>query len=255
MSTVTNEGQPWRVREARDNEDLSALLALQGLDPAPPPARRWVAVPVAGSRAGQPLATLGLRHGIGRPVPQAWFRLGWAVHASAELGLYRRQRTLLLGHDLCGATELAGWACAPDLEAAAVDTAAEALLAAVLSAAGEGAAEDAEPVPCVAPLPGLRDAAGRSPVWQGLGRHFHAQDPDAARRQHGPDWAGHAASLLPRHLLYASLLPDDAQAALGRAHTDGEPLRRALLGAGFTWRGHVGVVDGGPVLERWPAGY
>ena len=100
----------WRVRPA-SADDLPALRGLDGADLAPPALADtvWVAEPAAGAdssapgAAGPALATLRLRHQIGQPVPRAWFRLGWAVHASAELGLYRRQRTLLLGHDLTGA--------------------------------------------------------------------------------------------------------------------------------------------------------
>lgn len=240
----------WTVQPA-DAADLAGLHGLDGFGPGAPQAgdRTWVARAQPG---GPPLATLRLRRGIGQPVPQAWFRLGWAVHAAAELQLYLRQRTLLLGNDLTGAHELTGFAAAADLGG---DRAADAW-AALLDSALEGLGDDGggEPRPCIAQLPGLRDAVGRSPVWQGLGRHFHAQDLEAARRQHGPDWERHVAMMLPRHPVYVSLLPAAAQAALGQAAPAAEPLRQALLQAGFGWREHVGIVDGGPVLERWPAG-
>ena len=247
----------WQARPAT-TADADAMAAWVDLnDPAVPwaprgaePAAVWVAVPSSGPTARQPAAALCLRRNVGHPVPQAWFRLGWAVHASAELGLYRRQRTMLLGHDLTGADELTGWARSPALPAEDAGPAWAALLAAVLPVLA--APGGPEPQPCIATLPGVRDGSGRSPVWQGLGRHFHAQDLDAARAQHGADWARHVAPLLPRHVLYASLLPQAAQVALGQARPDVQPLQQALREAGFEWRGHVGIVDGGPVLERWP---
>jgi arginine N-succinyltransferase len=191
---------------------------------------------------------------IGHPVPQAWFRLGWSVHASADLGLYQRQRTLLLGHDLTGTDELAEWALSPALQVEEAHDAWRALLKGVLRRTPSE--EDAGgPVPIwIATLPGVRDGLGRSPVWQGLGRHFHAQDLGSARRAHGASWEPHVAPLLPRHLLYAALLPQAVQEALGQCAPAAEALRRALLDEGFQWREHVDIIDGGPVLERWPEG-
>lgn len=240
----------WTVEPATADA-LAGLIALDGFElPAPAADERvWVARARPGGTA---LATLRLQRSSPGALPQAWFRLGWAVHAAAELQLYRRQRTILLGHDLTGADELTGFAAAADLPA---EAAAAAWAALVRAAVDERAHEPGTEGPtCIAQLPGLRDAAGQSPVWQGLGRHFHAQDLDAARRQHGPGWERHVAPLLPRHLVYVSLLPAPAEAALGRAAPAAEPLRQALLQAGFGWREHVGIVDGGPVLERWPHG-
>ncbi len=243
--------QPEWVVQAAQAGELAGLCGLDGVDPPEPGAgeRIWV---VRSQPAGVALATLRLRRCGECPVPQAWFRLGWAMHSAAELQLNRRQRTLLLGHDLTGADELTGFAASSDL------TADEAVAAwGALVAAATGAQEQApapEPRPCIAQLPGQRDAAGRSPVWQGLGRHFHAQDLDDARRQHGRDWERHVAPLLPRHQVYASLLPAPTQLALGQPAAAAEPLRQALLSAGFGWREHIGIVDGGPVLERWPPG-
>jgi arginine N-succinyltransferase len=267
VNALERDPARWQARRGTA-ADLEALRELDGAAPLPLAADEslWVAVlahdgshaaqnPAPSPAAGEapaPQAALRLRRRIGQPQPHAGFRLGWAVHASAELGLYRRQRTLLLGNDLTGADELGGWALAPELAAAAADivqTAWAALVAAALDDLDVDAAR-----PCIAQLPGLRDAVGRSPVWQGLGRHFHADDPDAARRRHGAGWEHHVAPLLPRQLLYASLLPAAAQEALGQALPAAAPLRAALEAAGFGWRDHVGLVDGGPVLERWPGG-
>ena len=252
MSTEeTASKQAWQVRCATA-EDLVSLRALDGREmPASPAGSNvWVAL-AAGRQAGRPLASLHLSLRIGRPQPQAWFRLGWAVHASAELGLYLRQRTLMLGNDLCGADELGGFALSPELAPSQAFGAWSALLAAALSAHQEAQAQalqdDEAPRPCIATLPGWRDAAGASPVWLGLGRHF--VPPATGAAAHEP---AALAPLMPRQLLYAALLPEPAQAALGRCAPQAEPLREALLAAGFGWRERVGVIDGAPVLERWP---
>jgi arginine/ornithine N-succinyltransferase beta subunit len=249
MSGIDAHG--WTVAVVHADE----VADLPGLDghPLPTPDRGDLTWAARAQPGGAALATLRLRRRGQVADLRACFRLGWAVHAAEELQLFRRQRTLLLGHDLSGADTVSGFAAAPALGADQAVSAWLALLQMAIDALDP--APDGGPRPCIAQLPGPRDAAGLSPVWQGLGRHFHAQDLDAARRQHGPDWERHVATLLPRHLVYSSLLPAAAQAALGQAAPQAEALRQALVQSGFGWRDHVGLADGGPVLERWPPGF
>lgn len=184
-------------------------------------------------RDGRALASLVLRHTIGRPLPRPWYHVGWAVHSAPSLGLHHEQATLLLGHDLAGAAELAAIeGTGPALE--------ELIAAALARLAGRSV---------IVELPGLRDSADQSPFWNGLGRHFYTGDPRQALQRHGPAWRSHVAALLPRQVVYASFLPPAAQAAIGACDPAAAPLRAALEAAGFRWRHHVTVDDGGPVLE------
>lgn len=249
MSDLSPAG--WTVEAVRA-EEVAGMVGLDGCAlPAPDvDDLTWV---VRAQPGGAALATMRWRRGNSDTDLRAWFRLGWAVHAADDLKLFRRQRTLLLGHDLTGADELCGFATAAEFGEDRATAAWAALLRVALKAVTPALGDEVRP--CIAQLPGLRDDAGLSPVWQALGRHFHAQDLDAAQHQHGPGWERHLATLLPRHLVYASLLPATAQGALGRAAASAQVLRQALVQAGFGWRGHVGLADGGPVLERWPSGF
>lgn len=252
---TTPGAQPWQARPAGP-DDLAGLCGLDfpELPPVAPGEVVWVAGPTGAEGAPVPaLATLRLRRRIGRPVPRAWFRLGWAVHAASELGLYRRQRTLLLGHDLTGADELTGFGLAPSLPAAEAGPAWAALVAAAVQALAPDQADGdgGEPAPCIAELPGMREADGGSPVWHGLGRHFHGQALEALRRQHGAEGLHHLAGLMPRQVVYAALLPAATQAAFGQVAAAALPLRQALQAQGFGARDHVAITDGGAVLERW----
>lgn len=241
----------WAVRDATatDTPALAALLApAAALAKAPATAlaladgdRRLVAA----LPDGRLLATLRLCPPLGLQTPRHWYRVGCAVHASAELRLFLRQATLLLGNDLTGAHELADLAMAPGAD--------DALLALVQAALV--AADTDPPHPdghgrVIAELPGLRDASGRSPFWQGLGRHFCALDPADALARHGPAWLADVAALLPRQLLYTAFLPADAQAAIGAVHPDAQAVHAVLLAAGLRWQHQVCIDDGGPVLEH-----
>lgn len=64
--------------------------------------QRWVAVDAQGDL----IATLALQAHMGLKQPRAWYHVGLAVHAAAELQMYKQQRTLLLGNNLTGYAEL-----------------------------------------------------------------------------------------------------------------------------------------------------
>lgn len=196
------------------------------------------------------LATLLAVDQAGLQEPRHWFHLGRALHASAELGLFRLQPTLLLGSDLCGAAELAelradsGRAEAPSLlvEAALAWLAMRRTRAERQGAVAPGARVFAE-------LPGMRDAHGHSPFWQGMGQHCLPMSPALAERRFGPAWVRGLAPLLPRQPVMVALLSDAAQQALSRPAEDARPWADALAAHGLHAGQHVTVFDGGPVHE------
>lgn len=222
---------------------LNGWLGRSTTLPQKPGEHLWVAV----SSAGEPLACLRLVPAIGMRTPRVSYHVGCVVHAAPELALFHRQRTLLLGHDLTGATELADLGCAPDTPAQRQATALRALVYAAVAQIGADRALHGDRL--VAELPGPRGDDGRSPFWEGLGRRFYAGDPLAALAEHGLDWRTHVAALLPRHPLLASFLPDAAQDAIGQVRTDALPWRQQLLEAGLRHAQHINVEDGGPILE------
>ena len=200
-------------------------------------------VTVAGLRA-----TLSLLPAIGLQLPRVSYHVGCTVHAAAELGLFHRQRTLLLGHDHTGASELADIAWLQgDVPLAEQALALRRLLDHALSVLRKARPHYADRL--IAELPGPRDAAGQSPFWDGLGRHFYRGDPAAAAAEHGPAWRSHAASLLPRHPIYASSLPPAAEAAIAQVAAPALLLRDALEDVGLRYSHHVNVEDAGPILE------
>lgn len=227
-------------------------LQLRASAEHPPGAWRLALTEPPANAAEQPrvLATLLVIDQAGMQEPRHWFHLGRALHASAELGLFRLQATLLLGSDLCGAAELAelradsGRAEAPRLlvEAALAWLAMRRMRAERQGAVAPGARVFAE-------LPGVRDAHGHSPVWQGLGQHCLPMSPAQAERRFGATWVRGLAPLLPRQPVMVALLSDAAQQALSRPAEDARPWADALAAHGLHAGQHVTVFDGGPVHE------
>lgn len=247
----------YKVREAQD-QDVMAMLAWlpTGAEQALPAAdggERWlVAVPADG---GLPVASLRVRRCVGLERPRFWYHVGCRVHAAAELGLYQRQRTLLLGNDHTGAAELADLGV--DMERLATGSQGAALALLLHSAlqwlAQPAAAGRSPATRVITELPGVRDGAGRSPFWDGLGRHFFPGDAQQALRRLGAVWRSQVAALLPRQAVYVSFLPQPAQEAIGQVAASASGWAEALLAAGFRPGQHVAIDDGGPVYELdWP---
>lgn len=188
----------------------------------------------------QVLASLQQRHDIGLQQPRAWYHIGCVVHAARPLQLFQRRRTLQLGNDLTGASELARIEWQRTLD----DATQFELLKQLLQEAVQRAAPAGQPL--IVELPGLRDAQGQSPFWQGLGRHFYAGEV----RADDPNWRSSVASLLPRQPVYACFLPEAAQAAIGAVDPGARVLVEALVALGFAESGQVDVVDGGAVYVR-----
>ncbi len=197
----------------------------------------------SGAGEGPVLAEARLAAAIGLEVPRFWFHIGCTVHASATLGLFQRQRTLLLGNDHTGASEL-------QLSATGGDEALPALRLALQGALLLLAQRRARFAPrLVAELPGLRDAQGAAPFWQGFVRHFHGGDPAALAQRLGPHWRAAVAALLPRQPVYTAFLSAAAQDAIAQVPPGALALRELLEHAGLRYAHHVCIDDGGPVLE------
>ena len=198
--------------------------------------------------SGQLLASVRLRPNIGLSLPRFWYHVGCTVHAAAELQLFHRQRTLLLGNDHTGSSELSElvWQ-ARDLPLAEQAAALQRVVRAALQIAQRQ--RDTVGSQLIAELPGPRDAAGQSPFWQGLGRHFYSGDPLDAEARHGADWPSHVAALLPRHPVLTAFLPDAAQAAIAQVAPRARLLRELLEDCGLRYSHHVRIHDGGPVLQ------
>jgi arginine N-succinyltransferase len=183
-------------------------------------------------------AAVGLRE------PWYNFRVGTQVHASAALGVYTSVPTLFLANDHTGHTELASLF----LDQAHRHARNGPLIAkSRLLFLAEFADRFAPKV--IAELRGRIDAAGRSPFWEGLGRHFFAMEYSAADYLTGIGQKSFIAELMPRHPVYANLLVPEARAAIGEVHEDTLPARAMLEQEGFRYEGYVDIFDAGPTLE------
>jgi arginine N-succinyltransferase len=181
---------------------------------------------------------------VGLTEPWYNYHVGTSVHASRALGVYTAAPTLFLANDHTGSSELSSLFLDQSYRRGSNG--------ALLSKCrflfiAEFRLRFAPKV--IAEMRGRLDADGRSPFWEGLGRHFFAMEYSAADYLTGIGQKSFIAELMPRHPVYANLLPESARAAMGEVHRDTEPARRLLEQEGFRYEGYVDIFDAGPTLE------
>ncbi len=181
---------------------------------------------------------------VGLSEPWYNYHVGTQVHASRELGVYTAAPTLFLTNDHTGDSEL----CSLFLDLRHRRAKNGPLLSkARLLFIAEFAPLFAPKV--IAELRGRLDADGKSPFWEGLGRHFFVMDYSRADYLTGIGQKAFIAELMPRHPVYATLLPAAARAVIGEVHADSQPARAMLEAEGFRYEGYVDIFDAGPTLE------
>jgi arginine N-succinyltransferase len=196
------------------------------------------------SVSGRVVGIAAIEAAVGLKEPWYNYRVGTIVHASRALDVYTVAPTLFLANDHTGHTEL----CSLFLDQAHRHGKNGPLLAkSRLLFIAEFAERFAPKV--IAEMRGKLDTAGRSPFWEGLGRHFFAMEYSTADYLTGMGQKAFVAELMPRYPVYANLLPDSARAVIGEVHDDTRAARSMLEQEGFRYEGYVDIFDAGPTLE------
>lgn len=196
------------------------------------------------STANRVVGIAAIEAAVGLAEPWYNYHVGTIVHASRALDVYTVAPTLFLANDHTGHTEL----CSLFLDQAYRHGKNGPLLAKSRFLFIADFAERFAPK-VIAELRGKLDAGGRSPFWEGLGRHFFAMEYTTADYLTGIGQKAFVAELMPRHPVYVNLLPDSARAVIGEVHDDTQPARALLEQEGFRYEGYVDIFDAGPTLE------
>ena len=181
---------------------------------------------------------------IGLTEPWYNFRVHTLVHASRALDVYTAVPTLFLANDHTGHTELASLFVDEQFRHG---KSGPLIAKSRLLFIAEFAERFSPKV--IAELRGELTPYGRSPFWEGLGRHFFAMEYSTADYLTGIGQKAFIAELMPRHPVYVNLLPPSARDAIGAVHADTRPARTMLEQEGFRYEGYVDIFDAGPTLE------
>lgn len=201
------------------------------------------AIMLVAELAGRIAATGMVFARVGAEWPFYSYRITRQASLSRAVARSKSQRLLNLVNDFDGETEVGGLFVDPEMRGQALGQlmarARYMFIATHRTWFGERV---------IAELRGYQDESGRSPVWDAVGRHFYDMEFDEADRTGAIHGNQFIADLGPRYPIYISMLPPEAQAALGRPHNDGRRAHAMLLAEGFRDEGYVDIFDGGPTL-------
>ncbi len=199
---------------------------------------------VTADGAGQARLVQG---GPGTPL-RHHFTVSTHIFNSSELNLQATHRVLLLTNDLSGHPELSDIVIQSGGDAEDRVRVLMELLGLARDLLRATSPSSLRTSFLTVELPGELDKQGRSPFLLGLGHHFLPGELSELRACGTHLWCTRLAPMLPRQVLYSSILDPEAQRSLGQIRDDQAWLMEALLELGFMPYRRVGIDYGGPVL-------
>ncbi len=192
---------------------------------------------------GAIVGTSGLEARVGGFDPFYTYDVVTERVAHAPLGVDSGLDVLHLRRDHKGPSELCSLALRPDERTRGLGRLAS--LGRLLFLAGHPERFDHR---VIAELRGYLDAAGQSPFWDAVGRHFFLREFDQADALSSLGDKDVIEDLMPRHPIYVAMLPEAARAVIGRVHPDTEGARHLLEQEGFAWTHEIDIFDAGPIV-------
>ena len=183
-------------------------------------------------------SAVGLDHGFVN------YRINKTVHVSKQLKKRVERRLLVPTHDFTGCGEVGSLFLSPDARGGGFGKFLGKARYLFIAQHRELVAD-----PVCAELRGWRGPNGEQPFWEALGKPFFDMEFEAADVANSAMGNQFIADLMPRHPIYAALLPKEARDILGRPHDSAVPAFNMLLKEGFSFRGYIDVFDGGPLVD------
>ena len=182
--------------------------------------------------------------GIGLEKPFYSYKLATISASSEKLGLTVHTRTLSLVNDFVGATEIGSLFLRPEYRRDGIGkflSRSRFLLLADFP-------ERFDPR-VFAEMRGWLNDKTESPFWDALGHKFFGLSFQKADFISAVDGFQFISDLMPKYPVYVDLLPEEAQAVIGRPHDDAAGALRILEKEGFSYNGYVDIFDAGPTIS------
>lgn len=172
------------------------------------------------------------------------YHVGLTVHSSRVMKVYNRIPTLYLSNDYTGSSVLCSLFLKPAFRSGGSGRLLSKCRFLFMANTPQRFADKV-----IAEMRGVSDDEGRSPFWEGLGRHFFTIDYGQAEHIVGQGNKAFIAELMPPHPIYTVMLPPEAQAVMGKVHPQTAPALHLLEQEGFRYQGYIDIFDGGPTVE------
>jgi arginine N-succinyltransferase len=219
-------------------------VAVASFAGAIPPEQRDYMFVMEDTATGRLAGICAIKGAVGLDEPFYNYRIGTLVHSSRELDVFTRMDTLYLSNDLTGATELCSLFLHPDYRSGNNGKWLSKSRFLFIAQFPQLFTEK-----LIAEMRGYQEEDGRSPFYEGLGRHFFKMDFNHVDDLTAMGKKSFIAELMPRQPMYVAYLPDDAQEVIGKVHRSTAPARKLLEQEGMHFEGYVDIFDAGPVLQ------
>lgn len=196
------------------------------------------------SESGQVVGTTAIEAAVGLDAPFYNYHLSTVTHASRRLGVHNTVKVLTFGSQYTGETELCSLFLLPEWRQGINGRLLSKSRFLLMADHRQRFADVA-----FAEMRGVSDEQGNSPFWQWLKEHFFSIDFTYADYLTGIGVKGFIADLMPKLPIYVNLLSQEAQAVIGKVHTNTRPALQLLKQEGFCCRGYVDIFDAGPSVE------
>ncbi len=163
---------------------------------------------------------------------------------SHDLAIFKELELLFLSNDYEGYSELYSFYLAPEYRGHHFGKALALARLLFIANAPERFASN-----IICPLRGLADSNNIPPFWDGLGMVFFNIPYTEAYSLNSLGKKQFIADLVPRHPIYTQLLSEETRAAIGKTHSDSQGTQLILETQGFSYKNHINIFDGGPILE------
>lgn len=190
------------------------------------------------------VGTTGIMAHVGLREPFYSYRLSTITQSCSSLDLYSKHQILQVVNDLTGVSEIGSLYLLPSYRRDRIGRTLS--LARFLFIA---AFRDLFADTVIAEMRGPHHKDGTAPFYNSIAKHFFEMEFVKADYINATQGNQFIADLMPKYPIYVSLLPREAQDAIGQAYPSSEPAKAMLENQGFSWQGFVDIFDGGPTMQ------
>lgn len=193
---------------------------------------------------GEIVGTTGIIAHVGLKEPFYSYRLSTITQSCSSLELYSKHQILQVVNDLTGVSEIGSLYLLPNYRRDRIGRTLSLCRFMFIAAFRELFADTV-----IAEMRGPHHKDGTAPFYNSIAKHFFDMDFVKADYINATQGNQFIADLMPKYPIYVSLLPREAQDAIGQAYPSSEPAKAMLEKQGFAWQGFVDIFDGGPTMQ------
>ncbi|MBV8939074.1 MAG: arginine N-succinyltransferase [Alphaproteobacteria bacterium] len=196
------------------------------------------------TESGRIVGTTGVVAHVGIQRPFYSYKLSTIVQASEKVGVYSMNSVLHMVNDYTGATELGSLFLTSGYRRDGIGRFLSRCRHLMLAEFPHLFSDIV-----ISEIRGVQDDGGESPFYNNLARYFFQMPFKRADFIYATQGGQFIADLMPRYPIYVKLLPEVAQATIGRPLAASLPAKHMLEEEGFTHGGYIDIFDAGPTME------